>query len=261
MSATVVCPGTTTRCRAAWKAALRTLSASSVRWYSMRMAGVATGAGRQSRRNTYTIASPERDRRRLPVARLRAFGGALGEAHLGLRGLVDRVELGLLVAHGHGGVALRRAVVGLPLRAAMQVDHLDLVALHQHALVLDDVALGIERDDVGDAEGLAGDDEQVAGLHGNIGDRRIADDDLGCRPRQAQELRLVVLDDQVFGSGGPCSRDYDGREHRHGGAAPPADASDSGGHGLSFIPWWSCSSRFLRPIREGSANARLAGAR
>ena len=109
-----------------------------------------------------------------------------------------RVEVGLLVADDDGRIALRRAVVGLALRAAVQVDHLDLVALHQNALLQDDVPLGVENDHVGDAEGLAGDDQQVAALHGDIGDGRIADDDLGGGPRQLQELRLVVVDDQVF---------------------------------------------------------------
>ena len=179
-----------------------------------------------STRNIYTIGTAERDgvalramqavggspvrrvlARDLLAARLRAVGGALGEADLRLRGLLDRVEVGLLVADRDRGIALRRAVVGLPLRAAMQIDDLDLVALHQHALVLDDVAVGVERDDVGDAEGLAGDDQQVAGLHRDVGDRRVADDDLGGGPRQAQELGLVVFDDQVVGGlGGPGSQ-------------------------------------------------------
>ena len=36
-----------------------------------------------------------------------------------------------------------------------------LVALHEHALVLDHVAVGVEGDDVGDAERLAGDHQRV----------------------------------------------------------------------------------------------------
>jgi hypothetical protein len=53
-------------------------------------------------------------------------------------------------------------------------------------------------DHVGDAEGLAGHNQQVSALYGHVGDRGIADDDLGGGPRQLHELRLVIIDNQVL---------------------------------------------------------------
>ena len=73
---------------------------------------------------------------------------------------------------------------------------------------------GVENDHVGDAEGLAGDHQQVAGLHGDVGDRRVADDDLGGGPRQLQELRLVVIDDQILGRSRLGKARSGDREHR-----------------------------------------------
>lgn len=46
------------------------------------------------------------------------------------------------------------AIDGLPLGAVLQIDDLGIVAPHEHTLVLDNVALGSKRDDVGDASRL-----------------------------------------------------------------------------------------------------------
>jgi hypothetical protein len=98
----------------------------------------------------------------LACRRSAAIGGAFGKADLGLRGLGNHIKVFLIIADDDGGIALGRAVEGLPLGAALQVDDLGIVAPHQHALVLDDVAFGIERDDVGNAKAFTCDDEQVA---------------------------------------------------------------------------------------------------
>jgi len=107
--------------------------------------------------------------------------GFLRHAVLLLRSLHRGFEVVLVVADGDGGIALRRAVEGLaPLVAALQVHHSDVVALDQDPPLENDLTLGIECDHVGDAKRLAGDDEQVAGLDRDIGNDRVADDDLRC---------------------------------------------------------------------------------
>ena len=84
------------------------------------------------------------------------------------------------------------------------------------ALVLDDIALGVERNDVGDAERLAGHDQEIAALHRHVGDRRVADDDVGYGTRQAYELRLVVADDEVGGACADGACQDAGARHRGG---------------------------------------------
>ena len=63
------------------------------------------------------------------------------------------------------------------------------------------LAVGVHDDEVGLAERLPGDDEQLAALHRDVGDRRIAHHDLGGRPVQPNQRRLVDqdLDDVVAG--------------------------------------------------------------
>ena len=114
---------------------------------------------------------------------------------------------------------------------------------------------GVEGDDVGDAEGLAGDDQEVAGLHRDVGDCRIADDDLGGRPRQAQELGLVVFDDQVLGLCGPCGQGKMGRAaspQRLGpGLRAPGRTNVEVMYASSLSPWWSaCSSFSVQIVKE-----------
>ena len=79
----------------------------------------------------------------------------------------------------------------------MQVDHSAIIALNQNALVLNDIALAVEGDDVRQPECLAGHDQQIAALDGHVGNRWIANDDLARRPRQSQQLRLVIDDNEV----------------------------------------------------------------
>src|SRR6476659_10895004 len=101
---------------------------------------------------------PGRPANRCLLALMRALVAcAFRELFLVLRRTSDRVEELGLVADGDRRVALGRAVVGVAIGAAQQVDHLALVALNEHALVLDHVPLGVEGDYVGDAERLAGD--------------------------------------------------------------------------------------------------------
>jgi hypothetical protein len=60
---------------------------------------------------------------------------AFGEVLFVLRRIADRFKVLQLVADGDGGIALGRAVVGLALRTAHQIDNLAFVALDLHPLV------------------------------------------------------------------------------------------------------------------------------
>ena len=77
-----------------------------------------------------------------------------------------------------------RARIGEALATLMQIYDLTVVTLDHHALILDDIMIAIEGDDVGYSEGLPGHNQEVAVLKSDVGDRRIADDDFGRRPRK-----------------------------------------------------------------------------
>ena len=100
----------------------------------------------------------------LSVRRAAAFRLALRELGLVGVGLGDRIEIGFIVTDCQVGLAIggtRKCVARV---ALIEVDDLVNVTLHDNALVLDHVALCIQRNDVGDAERLARHDKQVAAL-------------------------------------------------------------------------------------------------
>lgn len=114
-----------------------------------------------------------------------------------------------VIADGDGRLTVRSARIGKTRGALVQVTHTLLVALHDNALVLDHV-IGVERDDVGDAECLAGNDQQIGALDVDVGDRRVADDEFGDRPRQTQDLAIdrSGRSDRWRGPAGPRPRGW-----------------------------------------------------
>ena len=91
-------------------------------------------------------------------------GGRFGEARLVAVVLADRLEERLVVADGQVRLAVWRARISVARAALVQVNDPAGSAFGAIALVLDDIALRIECDDVGDAEGLAGDNQEIAAL-------------------------------------------------------------------------------------------------
>ena len=74
-----------------------------------------------------------------------------------------------------------------------------MALLHHGDLALkNNGAAGIEGDQVGAPEALAGDDEQSAWLQRGIGDGRIADDEGGDTLRQFHQPRLVHGDGKIL---------------------------------------------------------------
>ena len=126
--------------------------------------------------------------------------------------------------------------------------------LDDDALVLDDVLLFVERDDVRDAERLARDDQEIAGLDGYVRDRRISDDHFADRARQSEKLGLVVAHDEVARERRRC---WSGREpegdqgarDRHGGPG----SRQMGGCGLDGHGSSLCFA-FRRPLRPKNVN-------
>ena len=86
----------------------------------------------------------------------------------------------------------------------MQVDNTAVIALDDDALVLDHVALGVQGDDIGNAEGLARDHEQIAALEQEQAALQSAlldgtlyrDDPKGAVARQArvEEIETLLLE-------------------------------------------------------------------
>lgn len=135
----------------------------------------------------------------LAIRAARGIRRAFRELRLLSIGRLDRSKEVLVVADRESRFAVWRACVCKARAAFVQIDGPGVVAFDHHALVLNDIMSGIESDDVGDAERLAGDDEQISILKRDVGDRRIADDDLAGRAGKMQKLRLVVADNQVAG--------------------------------------------------------------
>jgi hypothetical protein len=102
----------------------------------------------------------------------------------------------------------------------------------------DDLALehraadGVDGNDLGDAIALAGDVEGIGIHHGDIGNRRIADDHGTRRAAELNALGLVDLDVQAAGLGRARNRrEQDGSRGQGGDQAGRENGS---GHGVGF---------------------------
>lgn len=77
-----------------------------------------------------------------------------------------------------GGGAMRRAMHGLTRDAAIDSDEAGARLGDDQALADDRLVVSVEHDEVGLAEGFAGDNEDLAALHRDVGDRGVAHDDV-----------------------------------------------------------------------------------
>ncbi len=127
----------------------------------------------------------------LELLLLLSFGSGLADRLLRRDLVGDSPEDVRRVAYHERRRAIGRAMQSLPGNAAVHRHEACAGFLDDQLPVGHHLAVDVHDDEVGLAERLAGDHEQLAALHRDVRDRRVSDDDLGGRPVKPNEGRLV----------------------------------------------------------------------
>src|SRR3954454_16759451 len=163
--------------------------------------------------------------RRRSVLRLPRGGGAAAGLAAERAGLFDgRLEIALAVAERHPALANRLAGIGFAFDAAIDGDELVGRAFDLDDAVHQNLAAAVQRDEIGGAIALAGDDDDAPGLQGDVCDQRVSDHDGGDALRHPDELGLVDIDRDGFagrGGKGACRDEQDPNRQRSEKAKRP----------------------------------------